>query len=78
MIEESLYNNLTNFASSVESQLNHSKKEKQNGLEARILQHEVDHLDGVTFDHRARWNDLQKARKVRTQSERRKRRIQNA
>ena len=29
MIEESLYNNLTNFASSVKSQLNHSKKEKQ-------------------------------------------------
>ena len=32
MIEESLYNNLTNFASSVKSQLNHIKKEKQNSF----------------------------------------------
>ena len=67
-----------NIVISWENEQKEKNVEKFGGILGRILQHEVDHLDGVTFDHRARWNDLQKARKVRTQSERRKRRIQNA
>ncbi|PCI45908.1 MAG: peptide deformylase [Proteobacteria bacterium] len=34
-----------------------SKKEEFSGLEARVIQHEVDHLNGITMDKREYIND---------------------
>ena len=46
------------------------------GMTSRILQHEVDHLKGVTFISRANRHHLQKAQKDRKLSERRRKRIE--
>lgn len=67
-----------NIVISWEDEQGKQTTERFGGILGRILQHEVDHLDGVTFDQRATWHHLQKARKERTLSERRKRRIESA
>ena len=45
------------------------------GITARILQHEIDHLNGITFDTKANRIHLQKAKKDRKLSERHKKRL---
>jgi len=50
-------------------------KEKFIGMTSRILQHEVDHLNGITFLQRANRFHLQKAQKDRKLSNRRKEKI---
>ncbi len=44
------------------------------GITARIVQHEIDHLDGITFDTKANRIHLQKAKKDRKLSGRYKKR----
>ena len=46
------------------------------GITSRILQHEIDHLNGITFQGRANRHHLEKARKDRKLSERRRKRIE--
>lgn len=45
------------------------------GITSRIVQHEIDHLDGITFDTKANLLHLQKAKKDRKLSERYKKRM---
>lgn len=45
------------------------------GITSRIVQHEIDHLDGITFDTKANRIHLQKAKKDRKLSSRYKKRI---
>ena len=45
------------------------------GITARILQHEIDHLDGITFDTKANRIHLLKAQKDRKLSKRYKKRL---
>ena len=51
-------------------------EEKFIGMTSRILQHEIDHLNGITFLQRANRFHLQKAQKDRKLSERRRNRIE--
>ena len=53
-------------------------EEKFVGMTSRILQHEIDHLNGITFLQRANRFHLQKAQKDRKLSERRRNRIEEA
>ena len=52
--------------------------ERFGGMVSRILQHELDHLDGVVFTQRAQHVALEKARKNRKLSQRRRKRIDRA
>ena len=45
------------------------------GITSRIVQHEIDHLDGITFDTRANPLHLKKAKKDRKLTERHKKRL---
>ena len=47
------------------------------GMTSRIIQHELDHLDGITFIQRANRIHLEKAKKDRKLSARRKKRIES-
>ena len=47
------------------------------GMTSRIIQHEMDHLDGITFLQRANRFHMEKAKKDRKLSERRKKRLTN-
>ena len=38
--------------------------ERYEGMTARIMQHEIDHLDGITFQKRATHYHLEKAKKA--------------
>ena len=49
--------------------------ESFSGMTARILQHEIDHLDGITFIKRANRHHLQQAQKQMKLSARRKKRL---
>ena len=51
-------------------------EERFTGMTSRILQHEVDHLNGITFMKRAASYHLQKARKDRKIQGRRRKRTQ--
>ena len=51
-------------------------EERFTGITSRILQHEVDHLNGITFMKRAASYHLQKARKDRKIQGRRRKRTQ--
>jgi len=53
-------------------------EEKFVGMTSRILQHEIDHLNGITFLQRANRFHLQKAQKNRKLSERRRNKIEEA
>ena len=46
------------------------------GITSRILQHEVDHLDGITFIKRANRFHLEQARKQMKLSARRKKKLE--
>ena len=48
------------------------------GMTSRIIQHELDHLDGITFIERANSFHLEKARKERKLTQRRRKRIDQA
>ena len=49
--------------------------ESFSGMTARILQHEIDHLDGITFVQRANRHHLQQAQKQMKLSARRKKKL---
>jgi peptide deformylase len=51
--------------------------EKCGGMTARILQHEVDHLNGILFQTKANRYHLEKARKVQKESLRLRKKQQN-
>ena len=53
-------------------------EEKFVGMTSRILQHEIDHLNGITFLQRANRFHLQKAQKNRKLSDRRRNKIEEA
>jgi peptide deformylase len=53
-----------------------STSDKFSGMTARILQHEIDHLSGIIFQSRAHKLHLDKAKKDRKLSERRRKRIE--
>ena len=46
------------------------------GITARILQHEIDHLNGITFLNRANRFHLEQARKQQKLSARRKKKLE--
>ena len=52
-------------------------EEKFDGITARILQHEVDHLNGITFINRAEKYHLDKARKELKMQKRLRKRQEN-
>ena len=52
--------------------------ERFGGMVSRILQHELDHLDGVVFTQRAQHHALDKARKNRKLTQRRRKRLDRA
>jgi len=52
--------------------------ERFGGMVSRILQHELDHLDGVVFTQKAQHVALEKARKNRKFTQRRRKKLDGA